>query len=78
MNDEDLIRPILLVLGVASMFLISTSIAVAMARDGLVLWTDANYAVRGLSIFSTVMVALVGLGRTLGRKRGDEEPTDRR
>jgi hypothetical protein len=72
-KDEDFIRPVLLVLGIACMFLVSSSIAAAMARDGLVPWADAHNAVRGLCVFSTVMVALVALGRMFDKKRAERE-----
>lgn len=77
MKNDDWIRPLLLVLGVAGMFLVSTGIAVAMARDGLVTWTDAHGAVRALSTCSTILVALVGVTHALERRKKERKPSGR-
>lgn len=71
MKNEDLIGGILWILGVATVFLVTT--AVAMARDGLVLWDDARDAVRGLSIFSTILVGAVVLIHTKAGRANKEE-----
>jgi hypothetical protein len=42
-------------------FLIATAVAMAAARDGLVLWHEASAAVRALSTISTMLVAAVGV-----------------
>lgn len=58
MND-DLVGGVLWLLGVATLFLLATAVALAMARDGLVLWDEAKEAVRALSTFSTLLVGVV-------------------
>ena len=73
MKNEDLIGGILWILGVATVFLVTTAVAVAMARDGLVLWDDARDAVRGLSIFSTILVGAVVLIHTKAGRANKEE-----
>lgn len=73
MRNEDLIGGILWILGVATVFLVTTAVAVAMARDGLVLWEEAREAVRTMSIFSTVLVGAVVLIHTkVGRANKEE------
>ncbi|HXV62576.1 MAG TPA: hypothetical protein VEK15_17890 [Vicinamibacteria bacterium] len=59
MNNEDVVGGILWLLGVATLFLLATAVALAMARDGLVLWDQAKEAVRALSTFSTLLVGVV-------------------
>ncbi|MGH9322984.1 MAG: hypothetical protein ACRD21_14165 [Vicinamibacteria bacterium] len=61
MKNEDLLSAILWLLGVATVFLLTTAVAMAMARDGLVLWEQAAAAVRALSTICTMMVAVVAL-----------------
>jgi hypothetical protein len=60
-NNEDLLSGVLWLLGVATVFLIATAVAMAAARDGLVLWHEASAAVRALSTISTMLVAAVGV-----------------
>jgi hypothetical protein len=72
-KNEDLIGGILWILGVATVFLITSAVAVAMARDGLVLWEDAREVVRTLSVFSTILVGAVVLIRSkVGRANKEE------
>ena len=59
MKDEDLISGSLLILAVATIYLILTGLAVAMAREGFVLWTQAKDWVQSLSTFSTLVVGAV-------------------
>ena len=61
MKNDDLLSGVLWLLGVATVFLISTAVAMAAARDGLVLWHEASAAVRALSTISTMMVAAVAV-----------------
>ena len=61
MTNEDLLSGVLWLLGVATVFLISTAVAMAAARDGLVLWHEASDAVRALSTVATILVAAVGV-----------------
>lgn len=75
MSNENLVSGILWLLGVATVFLLTTAVAMAMARDGVVLWDDATDAVRALSTLCTMMVGAVGVvhvmsGRT---KRSGKE-----
>jgi hypothetical protein len=72
-KNEDLIGGILWILGVATVFLLTSAVAVAMARDGLVLWEDAREAVRTLSIFSTILVGAVVLIRSKFGRANKEE-----
>ncbi len=51
----------MLILAVATIYLLMTGIAIAMARDGLVLWQDASDAVEVISTFATLMVGAVVL-----------------
>lgn len=62
-KNEDWLNGILWLLGVATMFLLATAVALAMARDGLVLWDEATAAVRALSMLSTMMVGAVAVFR---------------
>jgi hypothetical protein len=61
LSNENLVSGILWLLGVATVFLLATAIAMAMARDGVVLWDDATNAVRALSTLSTMMVGAVAI-----------------
>jgi len=65
-KNEELIGGILWLLGVATVFLLATAVALAMARDGLVLWDEAREAVRVLTVFSTVLVGVVVIVHTKG------------
>jgi uncharacterized protein YaaW (UPF0174 family) len=60
-KNEDWINGILWLLGVATMYLLVTAIAMAMARDGLLLWDEATATVRALSALSTMMVGAVAI-----------------
>jgi len=60
-KNEDLLSGVLWLLGVATVFLISTAVAMAAARDGIVLWHEASEAVRALSAIATMIVAAVGV-----------------
>ena len=72
MKNNDLLTGVLWLLGVATVFLIATAVAMAAARDGLVLWHEASAAVRALSTISTLMVAAVALIHTKnGRAKKD-------
>lgn len=73
MNNDEWISGILWLLGVATMFLLATAIAMAMARDGLVLWNEATDAVRVLSTLSTIMVGAVVGFRLSGRTKKEKE-----
>jgi hypothetical protein len=68
-NNDEWISGILWLLGVAVMFLLATAVAMAMARDGLVLWNEATDAVRALSTLSTIMVGAVVGFRLSGRTK---------
>ncbi len=61
MKDKDLVGGCVLILAVATIYLLMTGIAIAMARDGLLLWQDASDAVEALSTFATLMVGAVVL-----------------
>ena len=61
MKNEDWINGILWLLGVATAYLLITAIAMAMARDGLLLWDEATTTVRALSALSTMMVGAVAI-----------------
>lgn len=63
----------MLILAVATIYLLITGVAVAMARDGLVLWQDASDAVEVLSTFATLMVGAVALAHTTGRRAKPEK-----
>lgn len=64
----------MLILAVATIYLVMTGIAIAMARDGLVLWQDASDAVEVLSTFATLMVGAVVLAHvTNGRVKAEKE-----
>jgi hypothetical protein len=72
LKNDDLLSGILWLLGVATVFLISTAVAMAAARDGLVLWHEASAAVRALSMICTLMVAGVALiHMKIGRAKKD-------
>lgn len=61
MSNEELVNGILWLLGVATVFLLATAVAMAMARDGLLLWDHATAAVRALSTLSTMLVGAVAI-----------------
>lgn len=63
----------MLILAVATIYLLMTGVAIAMARDGLVLWEDASDAVEALSTFATLMVGAVVLAHTTGRRAKSEK-----
>lgn len=72
MKNEDLLSGVLWLLGVAAIFLIATAVAMAAARDGLVLWEEATAAVRALSTISTMLVAAVAvIHMKIGRAKKD-------
>lgn len=73
MKDKDLVGGCVLILAVATIYLLMTGVAVAMARDGLVLWQDASDAVEVLSTFATLMVGAVALAHTTGRRAKPEK-----
>jgi hypothetical protein len=67
-KDKDLVGGCVLILAVATIYLLMTGIAIAMARDGLVLWQDASDAVEVLSTFATLMVGAVVLAHATGAR----------
>lgn len=73
MKELDLIGGILWLLGVATVFLLATAVAIAMARDGLVLWEDAKEAVTALSTFSTLLVGAVVIVHFKGSREKEKE-----
>ena len=73
MKDKDLVGGCVLILAVATIYLLMTGVAIAMARDGLVLWEDASDAVEALSTFATLMVGAVVLAHTTGRRRAKSD-----
>ena len=66
MQEKDVIGGCVLILAVATIYLLMTGIAIAMARDGLMLWQDASDAVEVLSTFATLMVGGVVLAHATG------------
>ena len=72
MKEKDLIGGCVLILAVATIYLLMTGIAIAMARDGLVPWQDASDAVKVLSTFATLMVGAVVLAQATA-SRGNPE-----
>ena len=62
-----------LILAVATIYLLMTGIAIAMARDGLVLWQDASDAVEVLSTFATLMVGAVVLAHATSTRAKPEK-----
>jgi hypothetical protein len=68
LSNENLVSGILWLLGVATVFLLATAIAMAMARDGVVLWDDATNAVRALSTLCTMMVGAVAIVHIVGER----------
>jgi len=72
-KDNDLIGGAILILAVATIYLLMTAVAIAMARDGLVLWEDASDAVEALSTFSTLMVVAVVLAHASSRRQKAEK-----
>lgn len=74
MTDKDLVGGCVLILAVATIYLLMTGVAVAMARDGLVLWEDASDAVEAISTFATLMVGAVVIAHsTSGRPRTEKK-----
>jgi hypothetical protein len=75
LTNETLVSGILWLLGVATVFLLATAIAMAMARDGVVLWDDATNAVRALSTLCTMMVGAVAVVhlKSASNKNGNKE-----
>lgn len=73
MKEKDLIRGCVLILAVATIYLIMAGIAIAMARDGLVLWQDASDAVEVLSTLATLMVGAVVLAHATARRANPEK-----
>ena len=73
MKDKDLIGGCVLILAVATIYLVMTGIAIAMARDGLVLWQDASDAVEVLSTFASLMVGAVVLAHTTSSRAKAEK-----
>ena len=61
MKDEDLVSGCVLILAVATVYLLMAGVAIAMARDGLVLWEEASAAVEAISTFATLTVGAVVL-----------------
>ena len=59
MKDDDLVNGCVLILAVATIYLLMAAVAIAMARDGLVLWEDASAAVEAISTFATLTVGAV-------------------
>jgi len=72
-KEKDLIGGCVLILAVATIYLVMTGIAIAMARDGLVLWQDASDAVEALSTFATLMVGAVVLAHATARRANPEK-----
>ena len=68
MQEKDVIGGCVLILAVATIYLLMTGIAIAMARDGLVLWQDASDAVEVISTFATLMVGAVVLAHATRAK----------
>jgi len=58
-KDEDLVSGSVLILAVATVYLLMAGVAIAMARDGLVLWEDASAAVEAISTFAALAVGAV-------------------
>ena len=73
MKEKDLIGGCVLILAVATIYLLMTGIAIAMARDGLVLWQDASDAVEMLSTFATLMVGAVVLAHATSSRANPEK-----
>jgi len=72
-KEKDLIGGCVLILAVATIYLVMTGIAIAMARDGLVLWQDASDAVEALSTFATLMVGAVVLAYVTSSRANPEK-----
>ena len=74
MNDEDLVSGCVLILAVATIYLLMAGVAIAMARDGLVLWEDASAAVEAISTFATLTVGAVVIAHsTSGRAKAEKK-----
>jgi multisubunit Na+/H+ antiporter MnhF subunit len=74
LSNENLVSGILWLLGVATVFLLATAIAMAMARDGIVLWDEATDAVRALSTLCTMTVGAVAAVHLMS---GRTKPTNK-
>jgi len=72
-QEKDVIGGCVLILAVATTYLLITGIAIAMARDGLVLWQDASDAVEVISTFATLMVGAVVLAHATGARAKPEK-----
>ncbi|GMR22074.1 MAG: hypothetical protein BMS9Abin37_0402 [Acidobacteriota bacterium] len=73
MKEKELIGGCVLILAVATIYLLMTGIAIAMARDGLVLWQDASDTVEVLSTFATLMVGAVVLAHVTASRANPEK-----
>ncbi len=74
MKDEDLVSGCVLILAVATIYLLMAGVAIAMARDGLVLWEDASAAVETISTFATLTVGAVVIAHsTSGRAKAQKK-----
>ncbi len=73
MKEKDLISGCVLILAVATIYLLMTGIAIAMARDGIVLWLDASDAVEVISTFATLMVGAVVLAHATASRANPEK-----
>ena len=81
MKDEDLVSGCVLILAVATIYLLMAGVAIAMARDGLVLWEDASAAVETISTFATLTVGAVVIahstsGRANARRKKNSAKSD--
>ncbi len=74
MKDEDLVSGCVLILAVATVYLLMAGVAIAMARDGLVLWEEASAAVEAISTFATLTVGAVVIAHTTaGRAKAEKK-----
>ncbi len=73
MKDEDLVSGCVLILAVATIYLLMAGVAIAMARDGLVLWEDASAAVEAISTFATLTVGAVVIAHSTGGRAKAEK-----
>ena len=72
MKEKDAVGGCVLILAVATIYLLMTGIAIAMARDGLVLSQDASDAVEVISTFATLMVGAVVLAHVTAARAKPE------
>ncbi len=72
-KDKDLIAGCVLILAVTTIYLLMTGVAIAMARDGLVLWQDASDAVEVISTFATLLVGAVVLAHATSSRAKTEK-----